>query len=239
MIRLHMIVEGQTEETFVNQVLVNHCGQFSISIDVRSVETSRHRSRTDQSTRIYRGGLLDYQRAKRDLERWMREDQNSDAFFSTMFDLYALPDDFPNYANARRLGDPYRRVEALEAAFKADLGHLRFIPYIQLHEFEALLLANPEKFDWEFIEHEQPIRQLIQMADGFASPELINDNPETAPSKRIIQLIPEYAGRKSSAGPLIAAKIGLTVLRAKCPHFDSWLQHIEALDKSQATDTPQ
>jgi hypothetical protein len=136
-----MIVEGQTEETFVNQVLTNHCGQFNISVDIRSVETSRHRSR------IYRGGLLDYQRAKRDLERWMREDQNSDAFFSTMFDLYAFPDDFPNNANARRLVDPYARVEALEKVFKADIEHLRFIPYIQLHEFEALLLADPEKFD--------------------------------------------------------------------------------------------
>ncbi len=97
MIRLHMIVQGQTEEAFVNQVLVNHFGYFNVIVDVRAVETSRRHGR------IYRGGLLDYQRAKRDLVRWMREDQNNDAFFSTMFDLYALPDDFPAYAAAQRL----------------------------------------------------------------------------------------------------------------------------------------
>jgi hypothetical protein len=225
MIRLHMIVEGQTEEAFVNQVLVDHFGYFNVIVDVRAVETSRSRGR------IYRGGLLDYQRAKRDLERWMREDQNNDAFFSTMFDLYALPDDFPGYAAARRL-HPHDRVTALETAMHADIGHLRFIPYIQLHEFEALLLADPEQFGWAFIEHDRSIRQLIQLVNTFASPELIDDDPTTAPSKRIIQLIPEYAGQKSSAGPLIAAKIGLPTMRAKCLHFDNWLQRIEALGEA-------
>lgn len=232
MIRLHMIVEGQTEEIFVNRVLADHFGQFNITVDVRSVETSRHQRR------IYRGGLLDYQRAKRDLGRWMSEDQNADAFFSTMFDLYALPDDFPSYVDARHTSDPYARVYALEDALRIDIEHRRFIPYIQLHEFEALLLADPQKFDWEFIEHDRQIDQLIQIANGFDSPELINDHPETAPSKRIIQLIPEYEGRKTSAGPLIAAKIGLPTLRAKCPHFDSWLRRIEALGQQHAEHMP-
>ncbi len=224
MVRLHIVAEGQTEEAFVNQVLAYHFGEHNIPVDVRAVETSRHPGR------IHRGGLLDYQRAKRDLERWMREDRNDDAFFTTMFDLYALPEDFPGQAGARRL-PPLDRVTTLEAAFQAEIGHLHFIPYIQLHEFEALLLADPEKFNWAFIEHERSIRQLTRLVNTFNSPELIDDDPATAPSKRIIKLIPEYAGQKSSAGPLIATKIGLPTMRAKCLHFDSWLQRIEALGK--------
>jgi hypothetical protein len=94
MIRLHLIVEGQTEETFVNTVLADYLGAFQISVDVRRVETSRSRGR------VYRGGVLDYARVKRDVVLWMKQDQRPDAFFSTMFDLYALPQDFPGYASS-------------------------------------------------------------------------------------------------------------------------------------------
>ena len=82
MIRLHIIVEGHTEEGFVKSVLVDHLGHFDISTDVRRVETARHRKT------IFRGGLTSYQKVKKDLLLWMKEYQNSDSFFTTMFDLY-------------------------------------------------------------------------------------------------------------------------------------------------------
>ena len=88
MIRLHFVVEGQTEETFVNTLLCPHLGQFNVSADARRVEMSPG----------YRGGLTSYARAKRDLSRWMKQDQHSDARFTSMFDLYALPADFPQFA---------------------------------------------------------------------------------------------------------------------------------------------
>jgi hypothetical protein len=220
-----MIVEGQTEETFVRSVLLEHLAQKGVWAAVRCVETSRDKRRH----RIYRGGMLDYQRARRDILRWMKEDQNEDAFFTTMFDLYALPSDFPRFAGGGRLTDPAARVRELEAGFKDDINHPRFIPYIQLHEFEALLLADPPKFDWEFIEHEQAISRLVELAGSVETPEHIDDGPETAPSKRIIKEIPEYEHRKASAGPVIASKIGLDVLRARCPHFHSWVQALESL----------
>ncbi len=223
MIRLHMVVEGQTEETFVNRVLSHHLGQFDVSVDARCVETSR------RQVEIRRGGLRRYQKARKDLALWMKEDQNQDAYFTTMFDLYALPGDFPDYDKAMRSATPYERVALLEAAFKRDLDHPRFIAYIQLHEFEALLLTDPTKLDWEFLEHDRAIRSLTQMAAQFDNPELIDDHPETAPSKRIIQAIPEYEGRKPSAGPVIAAQIGISTIRAKCIHFDGWLKRLEAL----------
>jgi hypothetical protein len=102
MIRLHVVAEGQTEEEFVNTVLSLHLGAFDISTDVRCVETSRDRRG------IHRGGMLDYRRAKRDLTFWMREDRRADAFFTTMFDLYALPDDFPGFDAGKGEKDPYR-----------------------------------------------------------------------------------------------------------------------------------
>ncbi len=226
MIRLHMVVEGQTEETFVNRVLSYHLGQYTISVDARQVETSRRR------TRIYRGGFdrsRGYLQARKDLALWMQEDQNADAHFTTMFDLYALPTDFPGYDKSSRCATPYQRVAVLEKALEQDVRHPRFIAYIQLHEFEALLLTDPAKFDWEFLQNERAIQNLTQMAALFDTPELINSDPEKAPSKRIIKEIPEYAGRKSSAGPVIAEKIGIPAIRARCHHFDTWLKRLEAL----------
>jgi hypothetical protein len=223
--RLNIIAEGQTEEAFVHAVLLEPLAERQVYVAVRCVETSRDKRRG----KIHRGGLLNYQKARGDLHRWMKEDQNPDAHFTTMFDLYALPPDFPDFDEAGHCPDPYQRVAALEVGFGQDIDHPRFIPYIQLHEFEALLLSDPAKFDWEFIEHQAAIDRLVTMCGAFASPELIDDGAETAPSKRIIKEIPEYEGRKASAGPLTAAKIGLATLRAKCRHFNDWLGRLEAL----------
>lgn len=152
MVRLHMVVEGQTEEAFINTMLVEHLALYNVFADVRCVQTSRRRGR------IFRGGLLDYARAKKDLELWIKEDRNPDAYFTTMFDLYALPQDFPSYDEAKKYTSAYQRVALLEQAFSRDIGSYRFVPYIQLHEFEALILVDPAKFDCEFIKH-APRRQ--------------------------------------------------------------------------------
>ncbi len=185
--------------------------------------TSRKRST------IHRGGLISYARARQDIMLWMKEDQNRDVAFTTMFDLYALPPDFPAYQEAGGADSPYKRVAELESAMIKDVGHPRFAAYIQLHEFETLLLAAPQKLDCRYLDCDRAIRNLVEMAAGFDSPELIDDGPNTAPSKRIIREIPEYEGMKASAGPLVAEKIGLPELRDKCRHFDQWLSQLENL----------
>jgi len=106
-VRVNIIVEGQTEETFVNRILREELGPCGISISARSVETKRKKSRFDRSTEIRRGGLSKYAKAKKDIQRWLREDRS--AYLTTMFDLYALPSDFPKREEARRLQDPYGR----------------------------------------------------------------------------------------------------------------------------------
>jgi hypothetical protein len=225
MIRLNMIVEGQTEEAFVHAVLEEQLAQRQVFVAVRCVETSRDKKRRE----IRRGGIRKYARLQDDLQRWMKEDQNPEAWFTTMFDYYALPDDFPGYGPARRLPTPRERVLALESAFGQALSHQRFIPYIQLHEFESFLFADPSKLDWEFIEHAEAIARLAAVAAQHSSPEDIDDGAETAPSKRIIREIPEYDFRKASAGPVVVSKIGLRLLREKCTHFHAWLERLEGL----------
>jgi hypothetical protein len=223
MVRLHMVVEGQTEETFVRSLLVEYLGSYNISTDVRLVETGRHRAT------IYKGGMTTYAKLRKDLGRWLAEDRNPDARFTTMFDLYRLPKDFPDHDKAESSRDPYDRIRILEDAFGTDIGDRRLVPYIQLHEFEALLFANIAKFEVVFVGAQRASRNLQAIREAFSSPELIDDGATTAPSKRIISEIPAYEGQKSSAGPLIASAIGLPTLRRECRHFSNWLEKLEAL----------
>jgi Domain of unknown function (DUF4276) len=191
-----------------------------VFVDARSVLTSKD----TKASKEYRGGLISYQKAKADIVTWLKEDGHSECLFTTMFDLYALPDDFPGFAEALRQSDPYARVSLLEKAFLEDMDHRRFIPYIQLHEFEAMILAEPQQLDWEYLEHDRPIDNLIEMV-GNLNPELINDGRQTAPSKRILKEIPEYD--KVTAGVSVVGKIGLAKIREKCRHFSEWVKILE------------
>ncbi len=146
-----------------------------------------------------------------------------------MFDLYALPKTFPKYADAMKETDPYDRVAALETALGEDIDDPRFIPYIQLHEFEALLLSDPSAFACRYTDHDKKIENLKSLCEGYDTPEKINDGQHTAPSKRIEKEIPQYVHAKATAGPIIAAEIGLAKIREKCPHFNDWVTKLETL----------
>lgn len=227
--RLHITAEGQTEERFVNDCLVGHLASFGVYADVRTVLTSEDNRKHVE----YRGGFRRknaYSMVKKDITNWLKEDRDLNCFFTTMFDYYALPVDFPGFAEAQTKQDKYERIQTIETALKLDINDPRFIPYIQLHEFETLIFVDPQALDWEYIEHEEPIAELINISREYDNPELINDSPLTAPSKRIISLIPEYAGNKIS-GAIVAQKIGIQRLMARCRHFSSWLQTLESLDE--------
>jgi hypothetical protein len=233
MARLNIIVEGHSEEAFVNDLLVPHLTRFDVYATARRVETSREKSRrTRKTAKIHRGGVSDYSQIKKDITTWMKQDQDPNLSFTTMFDLYALPDDFPGFQDAAKSGDPYRKVALLEIAWQQDLSHPRFIPYLQLHEFEALLLVEPSLFALIYDEHPEQVAELVKMCGAFASPELIDDSPRQAPSKRIIQLFPDYGerGGKTVIAPLLAHEIGLDKMRATCRHFGAWLTSLETLE---------
>jgi len=214
--RLHITTEGQTEETFVNNTLSVYLGQFNISAVARSVLTNKDKKK------FYRGGVISYEKAKNDIVCWLKEDRNSDVYFSTMFDLYALPNDFPKFEEAKKCADVYRKVEVLEEAFKEDIGDYRFLPYIQLHEFEALILSKPEELLYEYFEYEDEVKKLVELLEEIQNPELINT--EKAPSKRIEELIPEY--NKVSGGTATVARIGIEYLIDTCKHFKDWLDRL-------------
>lgn len=231
MIRLHITGEGQTELAFVKHVLAPYLAEYEVYADARAVLTSKDK----RTGKTYRGGFrrtFPYETARRDILSWISEDRNPDAFFTTMFDLYALPDDFPGCEMSQRMPDPYAKVSCIETAFGGDIlkqrDDPRFLAYIQLHEFEALILANPQCLDREYLENEAAIARLSRMVEREGgNPELINCGATTAPSKRILAEIPEYD--KVSAGSVVTGEIGMSKLLERCRHFAGWVASLKAL----------
>ncbi|HTI68856.1 MAG TPA: DUF4276 family protein [Candidatus Limnocylindria bacterium] len=219
MIRLNLVVEGQTEETYVRDELALHLAAgFQVSAVASSIQTGRRRGT------IFRGGLSSYAKLRNDVINWLNQDK--EAWVTTMIDLYRLPSDFPERTSAAKTADPVRRVERLESAFAQDIDSRRFIPYIQLHEFEALLFTDISRLRAFYLDSTREIEKLhIETAD--LPPETINDGEMTAPSKRIQKYVPAY--QKVASGATTARDIGLATIRSKCPHFDQWITKLESL----------
>lgn len=213
--RVYLLVEGQTEEAFVNELLVPHCARTGLYLTPIIVSTSPG----------HKGGVTRYSKVKPQIERLCKQD--SGAHVSTLFDLYALPNDFPGKSSPTypATADGRRKAVFLETELGRDIGLSNFIPNLLVHEYEALLFTQLDAFKiWT---DNDAVLKPLRAAGQSAHPEDINDNPASAPSKRILSAWPGY--QKSFHGPLIACDIGLDAIRTACPHFESWLQKIESL----------
>lgn len=216
-------VEGQTEAAYVQRVLRRHLANFGVMVmGSVLVQTKRRRGR------VHRGGGRRYRSAREELARLLKQHKGRDVRFTTMFDLYGLYADFPAIdAAAAQRHDPYARVKTLEAALAQDVGDSRLIPYVQLHEFEAILFCDPTVFARIFENAERGIAELSAVRAAAASPERINDGDATAPSKRILQAFPQFD--KLRDGLAAAELIALDIVRSQCPHFAAWLERLESL----------
>ncbi len=212
--RIYVLAEGQTEETFLRDVLGPHLLPFEISLNPVIVSTKRMKSGLK-----FKGGISHFKQIQNDLRLLLRD--SSVAAVSTMLDYYGLPLDFPGRSAVK--GSCFERVAILEAALSDSIDDSRLIPYLSLHEFEALLFAGVEEFASVF----PRIKIPNDLRDSSRSPEEINDGSTTHPAARILSHYPTY--QKPFHGPLILGRIGLPAIRARCRHFDSWVSRLEAL----------
>jgi hypothetical protein len=221
-----IVVEGQTEEAFVKEVLKPH-------LDVREIYTSATivgKVAAENHGHRQRGGGWFKSWAK-DI-RLLLKPRDADRRVTTLFDLYHLPTDFPGLRECATQPDTVRRCQMLEDALATEFeSDPRFIPYIQRHEFEALVFADlPALREW--LDAPDDIAGLSKLEADVAGvrPEDINDGDQTAPSKRLSARIPGYS--KPLHGPSATANAGLPKLRAACPRFDAWVAKLERLNES-------
>lgn len=220
---LHVLCEGQTEERFVKEILAPYLQQFNIVSKATILLTSRKRNK--------RGGMISYAKAKGELEILFKQNQNNEYqrhLFTTMFDYYALPNDFPEMIEAGKIQNVRQRVNFIEQSFENDINNSSFIPYIQLHEFEALLFVDIEQLKSEYPKSAKQIDKLKIETDLIGDPELINNRPNTAPSKRIIKSVEkDYHYNKVQTGSNITSSIGIESLMKHCLHFKEWIERIK------------
>lgn len=215
--RLVIVCEGPTEQEFVRDVLQPHFLPKDIYIQIPLIKKSG-------------GGIVPWAVLKTQIENHLRE---GDSFVTTLIDYYGIPDRFnyPGWQESKIIVDKSLRMDFLEQKMLADvdsaLSH-RFIPYIQLHEFEGLLFNNIQSFEHTFEAKEfRDKNELQSILNQYYNPELINDNPNTAPSKRLMKLIEGY--NKIIYGSILAETIGIKNIREKSPRFNNWIARLERL----------
>ena len=167
--------------------------------------------------------------------RHLKEDPG--CYATTMVDFYALPQSadkaWPGRSAAAGLPTA-QKASHVEKQLNADVQRVmgseflaaRFIPFVIMHEFEALLFSDCGAFS-RGVGRPDLHEAMQAIRDAFATPEEINDSPQTAPSKRVEALLPGY--QKPFLGTLAALEVGLKLMREECPHFGAWLNRLEQI----------
>ena len=202
MIRLAISVEGPTEEEFVNNILADH-------LRTRGVEPQP----------ILLNGNVTIERLASDMARLI----GSFDRVTSLVDFYGFRD--KNTATPKQLEQ--RIHETVDTKINRSWNQSHVIPYVQQYEFEGLLFSDVDAFDKLIGVSNKSIQALQNIRSQFPTPEDINDNSDTAPSKRIEKVIPRY--KKKVDGPLLAMEIGLAKIRDKCPRFNGWVTNLESL----------
>ena len=220
MTRVHVVVEGQTEESFVNEVLGPALWARRVILCPSLLGAPGHK-----------GGRVNYARVRRDVLARLKRDRA--ACCTTMFDFYGLGKGFPGTPPLPNLSN-MEKVIHLERAMKEDIfaeapdlrPDVRFLPYFQLHEYEGLLFSDPETFANGISQSHlaAPFRAVRQ---SFPTPEHIDDSSDTTPSKRVLSFCPTY--NKVLDGTRAATAVGIEAMRRECPHFRDWVESLGKL----------
>ena len=210
---LIIVVEGQTEQEFVNDILRPYFAEYGIfHVSARLIRTSRSG----------KGGLVNFQHLENDVNKILVKEQ--DAIVTTFIDFFRCPTNMPKYDEAKDKGNHQEAVEILESGMFDLFKNHRFIPYIQLHEFEALLFSSDKGFNtyWE----DELAEKAAKIVAEYPNPEDINSRPEKAPSKRIIEIKSDY--EKVAEGNLLAMEIGIDEMLNHCPRFKQWVENLKS-----------
>ena len=219
--RLRMYVEGATEELFVNRIIRNHLAQSGVIVE-RPILAA-----TSLLPSGRRGGFVNWPAVEADLRFLFSADPSPDVRFTTMLDIYAMPAAVPGHPGPSPGARTSAEVDAIQSAWAAHFGEARFIPYLQRHEFEALVLAHPPALRAVFPRHGPALTALEQSIAAIPNMEDVNDGPTTHPSARLNNAIPTYEPLKASNGLFVLMEAGLANVRPRCPRFDAWLARWE------------
>jgi Domain of unknown function (DUF4276) len=212
--RVIIVCEGETEREFCKNVLAPHLINKNIHIQAPLIKRSM-------------GGIVRWSILKKEIETHLQE---PNVIVTTLIDYYGLYQkyNFPNWKNGEQIIDKNNRMDYLETAMQRDINDAfrhRFIPYLQLHEFEGLLFNDIQVFFDQVPKAELVgVDELKKTFSEYDNPEMINNNKATSPSQRLQRIIKGY--NKPLYGHYFAEAIGIEQLRAKSPRFNQWIEKI-------------
>lgn len=212
--RLIIVCEGPTEQEFCRDVLFPYFFHKNIILEFPTIKQTN-------------GGIIAWAVLKKQLIMHLKAEE---VFVSTLIDFYGIKKSycFPGWEELPKQGNRYSQLNFLEARMREDMPEslqVRFIPYVQLHEFESLLFSDIEVFRRNFMSCEVDMSKIEKAIQQVLSPEDINNGPHTAPSKRLEDAIAGY--NKVVYGACLAEEIGLETIRAKCRRFNHWIEMLE------------
>ena len=215
-VTIHALVEGETERLFVRELVAPHLQNRGIYM----IPTFAGKQ----------SGDVRFARFIKDIRLFLR--QREDSYVTVMVDFFRIGHDWPgrdeafNERTAAEKAEILNRATAAEVAARVDRVNTqrRFIPYVSMHEIEALLFSDARILSEALDVDENRIRAIL---DECGKPEEINDSPATAPSKRLESLAASF--KKKTTGITVAKAIGLGPMREACPRFDEWLTRLEGL----------
>ena len=216
-IEVIVIVEGKTEEIFINSILKEYLSYKDIYM--MPIQISKPGQK---------GGDVKFSRAVKDIGIHMK--QRKDTYVGLFVDYYGLKQDWPGLNQANKKTEPFKIASIINnethKAVNNELSEYssdsRFIPYVNVHEFEALLFSDPVCLTSSLKINQSEIDNILK---EFGDPEKIDNSPITAPSKRIEDLFPRY--KKTSTGITVAKDIGIDRMRDKCKVFNNWINRLE------------
>jgi hypothetical protein len=210
MTRVCIVCEGPTEARFIQQCLVPYLAPVGVYVygSVIQAPSGRHK-----------GGRVTIER----LARHLSHEYHAFDRLTTLVDFYGFQDR-AGRTRAQLEADIANAAQAITSGYDP-----RYVlPYVQMYEFEGLLFTDPAAFEWVQDGWNEDVHQaLSDVARMFESPELINDSPETAPSKRLLKIFANGTYSKTEHGPLVAESIGIEAIRRKCPAFSKWVAKLQ------------
>ena len=216
--RIIIIGEGPTEQIFCNDVLQPVFNAHDIFLETPKIKKSK-------------GGIVAWVHLKKQVELHLKD---TEVYVTTLIDYYGIHPfhAFPKWEEAKAIVNKSDRITFLENSMLEEIDEsirYRFIPYIQLHEFEALLFSDITVIEDNFESDEfKDYDYLLETDKDFSNPENINDGKTTAPSKRLDRIIDDYS--KVIYGSLLAQEIGLDKIRGKCPRFNNWIERLLTIE---------
>lgn len=209
--RLIFIVEGDSEQRFINEHLVSYLALKYPGVPMHAQKITTNRKKN------VKGGNVNYELLKNEIKRTFAQ---GGVMITTFLDFFRLPTDYPGYTQ------DVKQIDQIEDAIRIDCNSIipptSFLPYIQKHEFETLMFANAAGFS--SVVDTAELNEILNVLKQFSTPEDINGSPETAPSKRLLSI---FKYKKVADSALVLKDVDIDLLRKRCPRFNEWVARLE------------